>query len=280
MEKAVYIKTSTGWKNANDDLNIRGNYNSNNTIDGSPKVSTVPKMYAYTSTGWDQIYPAKEKKYGKVTINNTLNYYRWVPGLPKTNYMYGWKNEGRASQGFFGKDYDDDHINDIMTNTQRRNIGWLGLGSSARSKLPKADTVKQITYLRFDITRGDGSGNYRDPCTLSIGLNEIASIVDDKEDENNPHLHNVGSSIPLCKLKPCENIVSSDTPFTVDLSTESGKDIANMIMKWMRGESGANSILCRNEEYSGIATAGVGKWSTNYTTLKKFAMTIEYIAEA
>lgn len=280
MDKAVYIQTSTGWKNANDDLNIRGNYDGANTIAGSPTVNTVPKVYAYTGSVWDQIYPAKEKKYGKITINNPLNYYRWKSGLSQSNSMYGWINGGRASQGYFGQDYHDDHINDDMTNTQRRNIGWLGIGSSARNSLPKASTVKEITYLRFDITRGDGSGHYRELCPLSISLNGISSVVQSKSDENNPHHHNIGDSVVLCSLNPCGNTTRSDTSVTIDLSTTKGKTIANMVMKWMKGESGANSIVCKNEETSGIYYAGVGYWSDSYTTVTKFSMTIEYVAEA
>lgn len=280
MDKAVYIQTSTGWKNANDDLNIRGNYNNNNTIAGSPTVATVPKVYAYTDAGWDQIYPAKEKKYGKITINNTLDYYQWIPGLSQSNYLYGWKNKGRASQGFYGQDYYDDKINDDMTNVQRRNIGWLGLGADARKKLTNASTVKEITYLRFDITRGDGSGNYKQYCDLGIGLNEISDRSFDKYDANNPHMHNVGNHITLCKLKPCGNTSTSNTTFTVDLKSTEGKVIAEMVMKWMKGESGANSIVSRNTEYKGIYYKDYGTWSDNYCTLKKFSMTIEYMAEA
>lgn len=282
MDKAVYIRNATGWRNANDDLNIRGNYNSHNTIAGSPTVETVPRVYAFTGSIWDQIYPAKEKKYGKITINKPLNYYRWVPGLTASSPMWGWKNGGRASQGFYGIDYDDDHINDDMTNTQRRNMGWLGLGTASRSELPNADTVKQITYLRFDMTRGDGAGHYREYCDLSIGLNKIPTTNVPNDRSNNPHENGnvVGEPIVLCKLNPCENTVSSDTTYTVDLSTTKGKTVADMIMKWMKGEGGANSIVCRNKEYSGIVYKGAGCWSDNYTSLKKFAMTIEYIAEA
>lgn len=280
MDKAVYIQTSAGWKNANDDLNIRGNYNSNNTIAGSPTVSTVPKVYAYTDAGWDQIYPAKEHKYGKITIRKPLNFYRWIPGLSKSNSLYGWRNSGKASQGYYGIDYYDDHINDDMTNVQRRNIGWLGLGSSARNILPNASSVKKITYLRFNITRGYGSGHYGELCPLSIGLNKIDSVVQNKDDANNPHLHNVGDSVVICNLKRASNTKTSDTEAIIDLSTSKGKEIANMVMKWMKGEDGVNSIVCKNEETSGKYFPGVGYWSTHYTTVARFSMTIEYIAEA
>ena len=280
MEKGVYI-FGNQWKNANDNLDIRGYTNDRNTINNAPTNKGVPKVFAYNGQIFEQIYPAKDIESGRITlVSKDLNQYRYRPDLARRKPgPWGWHSEGDSAQGFYGVDTFQ-HGGDDMSDVHRICAGWLDLGSRARNMLPNAKNVKQIKYLSFTIKRKQGAGHHSDPCKMFLNLNRIdGTIVNGDKNANCPHTNLIGSPVCIGTLDAASKRYPSTSTIVVNLGTTQGQQVANLIMSWMRGEGGATSLVQYSGETKGVRYPPWGTWSRNYTRVIGFSMTIEYVSE-
>lgn len=280
MEKAVYIHKNGAWKNANDNLDIRGITGAGNTINGTPTRETVPKVMAYTSSGWDQIYPAKIVNAGKQTIvADRLDYYQYCR---TDNVNWGWNGNAAAGQGYFDQDLYDQTGFDDMSLIKKEYMGWVGLGSDKRNKLVRASEVKDITFLQFKVYRRTMTGHTGLNIDWCLVLNTCDGPPPKRKPGEprvlvpNPFDGRIGEHVVAGTFPPGEGIKI----ITVDLKSANGRATAEMVKRWMRGEG--NSIMMYNNErkannrnwiYDDI---NYGRWSPNYTKITSLEMTIDY----
>lgn len=290
MEKGCYVYTPKGWRNCNADLNIRGITNKGNTVNGTPTNGAVPRVFAYTESGNKQIYPATDIPSGKITYNaRKLNTYKYhsipksschAPGTgsrPKRGQgdSWGWSGDGRAAQGFYEQDYINSGHQD-MRYVHFEHFGWLDLGSYARSKLPNASKVKDIRYLSFTMYRRAETGFWGSPLMISFGLNNVDECGNygQGNKSQNPFLNKVSGKVDIGTVSRGPG----SKTLTVDLSSPSGRKVADMFMRWMKGE--AKSIIMINDETchqrDQVTSVCCSKY---YTRINSFSMTIDYTIE-
>lgn len=290
MEMACYEYTPNGWRNCNADLNIRGITNKGNTINGSPTNGAVPRVYAYTSSGYKQIYPASEIPSGKITYTaRKLNMYKYH-SIPKSSCQgpgtssrpkrgqgdsWGWSGDNKAAQGFYEQDYINSGHQD-MRYVHFEHFGWLDLGSYARSKLPNANKVTGIRFLSFTMDRRSETGFWGSPLMISFGLNNVDECGNYPSGERaqNPFNNKVEGKVDIGTVSRGPG----SKTLTVDLNSARGKQVANMFMKWMKGES--KSIIMINDETCHQRDQVTSVCcSRHYTRINSFSMTIDYVTE-
>lgn len=286
----VFIRYPEGWKNANDNLDIRTKMQSSNSMIEAPNLNNVPKVYAFNENRqWEQIYPPTEVDRAITLVGKDFNAYRYRRGWSSTPSPWGWRSAdyGKAAQGFYGVDKIQDGGDDLSS-VNRENIGWIGFGSLMRDSIPSASKVKEIKKLTIVVHRCDGSGWHSAKRDLYLGLNKITQSQPDSINYN-PHVNKIGGPVLVGKLQPAANYVpggansGSTTTFNIDLSSSNGKALVDIIMKWMKGTDGANSLVLYNGESTGAnaIVGGVfyGHWSYNYLTIDKFNIIMEYTTE-
>lgn len=271
MEKGCYIFTSNGWRNMNDNLELRGITSNANTITGTPSRDKVPKVFAFTSNGWDQIYPGKTTNVGKITITpRRLDHFK---KCRTDGVNWGWDFTAKtAGHGYFGQDWIDSGGQDTSL-VNKEYAGWLDLGTYTRGKLPNASNVKEITFLQFVVNRRNLTGLTGSSCNWSLCLNNIDAPGSKKSDKSNDPFNNiVGSPVEVTSF-PAGNGLKT---VTINLSSSQGQAVANLVKKWMKGE--AKSIVMYNNERknSCVVWNKYGRWSRNYTKLESFKMIIDY----
>lgn len=260
------------WKNANDNLDIR-----HSTVNGKfdpPTIDTVPRVFTYNSKHqWEQIYPATEKKSGRITYSaSVFDHYKYC----RTDGVnWGW--DGRrasAGHGYFEQDWIDSGGQD-MTLVKKEYMGWMDMGSRARSKFPDASKVKEITFLRITVNRRNMTGLTGEPCILSFVLNNCDAPGGRLEKYPNPFSTLVGSHVSAFEMPSGSGRIQ----VTINLGTSNGRALADLFKRWMRGE--AKSIMLYNNERKADNRqwGRYGKWSRNYTKITSFTVDMEYTTE-
>lgn len=289
-KNAVYRCTSTTsggtWKDANDVLDVRGK-NPYDTINNDPKNAIVPRVYTWTGSDWDQIYPAKEQTTTITFFEDDLAHYQ--------HPTRGWKNgktvkgkyiKGRAAQGYFGVDknydWDDDGNRDDMDDVWKEHVGWLGLGPEQRKRLPGAGGVIKITSLKFKLYRRSDAGCAWHTFPLTLRKSKIRDHYGNTT--NNPYNGNwVGGLVGYGTVTNVTGGKNKEKEITIDLNTSDGKAMAQLVMDWMKGVGGTNSILLYNGETSEDCRKHTeyggywGQWSNGYMKVNHFGMTVSYV---
>lgn len=269
---APYVYKGGKWVDCNNELLIRDNDSTN-----SPTSKNVPKVNAYYSGKWNQIYPPTEQSGGGTSVSGKLTFWQGTPSEIASSGWGGWENHATTdvcAQGYFG----------TGTQSNERRVwkcyaGWTGMTrdyliSKGYKGLGSVTNVRKVT-VTVTWSAGTGAPGYNRK--LGLVATKVKSPFDspppNDSDANNPIVSSNRSAVMLSN--EAHNFTSGHTKvFTFTSATHMG-----IFKDFLNGNKSYKNLISYNgdtHDSGNIYQAGGYYFSKFYMKMRSISFVFDY----